>query len=215
MKIPFAAAALGVLSMLTGFAGPQAAPKDPAVADKWKGVSFFTLKTSSLDGKPVDLDSYRGKVVLVVNVASKCGYTPQYKGLEELWDKYKDQGLVVMGFPCNDFGAQEPGSPSDIQEFCSRTYGVSFPMMAKVQTKAGDGQSEIYQYLGARTGSLPGWNFGKYLIGRDGQPVAFYASGVKPEGDELRSAIEAELKKTAPAAPAAPAKPAPPASPNQ
>jgi len=185
----------------------------PASAADAKGPLDFKVK--SIDQKPVDLNQYKGEVLLVVNVASKCGYTPQYKGLEELWDKYKDQGLVVMGFPCNDFGAQEPGSPSDIQEFCSRTYGVSFPMMAKVQTKAGDGQSEIYQYLGARTGSLPGWNFGKYLIGRDGQPVAFYASGVKPEGDELRTAIEAELKKTAPAAPAAPAKPAPPASPNQ
>lgn len=201
--------------MLTGFAGPQAAPKDPAVADKWKSVSFFTLKSTSLDGKPVDLSSYRGKVVLVVNVASKCGYTPQYKGLEELWKTYKDQGLVVIGFPCNDFGSQEPGSAKDIQEFCSVNYGVTFPMMAKVQTKAGAGQSEIYEYLGARTGSLPGWNFGKYLIGRDGQPLAFYASGVKPEGEELRTAIEAELKKPAPAAPAAPNPSDKPAVPSQ
>jgi glutathione peroxidase len=203
MRIPFAAAALGVVSMLTGFAGPQAAPKDASTADKWKSTSFFSLKTTGLDGKPVNLSTYAGKVVLVVNVASKCGYTPQYKGLEEIWKKYRDQGLVVIGFPSNDFGGQEPGSAEEIQEFCSRNYGVTFPMMAKVRTKAGEGQAEIYEYLGARTGSLPGWNFGKYLIGRDGAPIAFYASGVKPEGAELAAAIEEALKRPAPSAPAA------------
>lgn len=195
MKIPFAAAAFGAITLLTGFGGPQAAPKDPAIMDKWKDKSFFTLKTTGLDGKPVDLSAYAGKVVMVVNVASKCGYTPQYKGLEEMWKKYKDQGLVIIGFPSNDFGGQEPGTANEIQEFCSANFGVTFPLMAKVQTKAGEGQSEIYEYLGARTGSLPGWNFSKYVIGRDGQPVAFFASAAKPEGPELTEAVEAQLKK--------------------
>ncbi|MBL9141700.1 MAG: glutathione peroxidase [Phycisphaerae bacterium] len=190
--------------MLTGFAGPQDAPKSPDLTAKWKDKSFFALKCSALDGKPIDLSAYAGKVVLVVNVASKCGYTPQYTGLEAMWKKYKDQGLVVIGFPSNDFGGQEPGSPGEIQEFCSKNYGVTFPIMAKVQTKAGEGQSEMYEFLGARTGSLPGWNFGKYLIGRDGAPVAFYASKVTPEGEELTAAVEAQLKKSAPAASAAP-----------
>jgi glutathione peroxidase len=146
-----------------------------------------------LDGKPVDLSQFKGKVTLVVNVASRCGYTPQYADLEKLYEAYKDKDVVILGFPCNDFGGQEPGSASDIKEFCTKNYGVTFPMMAKVQTKAGEGQSELYAYLGARTGKLPSWNFGKYLIGRDGMPIAFYGSGVKPMGDELKQAIEKAL----------------------
>jgi glutathione peroxidase len=130
---------------------------------------------------------------LVVNVASKCGYTPQYAGLEKLFAELKDKGFVVLGFPCNDFGGQEPGSAEEIQSFCQKNYGVTFPMFAKLQTKAGEGQSELYQYLGARTGSLPSWNFGKYLIGRDGQPIAFYSSKVAPDAKELREAIEKAL----------------------
>lgn len=211
MRIPFIAAALGVVTMLTGFAAPEDITPTPDQLAKWKDVSFFTLKTTGLDGKPVDLSAYKGKVVLVVNVASKCGYTPQYTGLEAVWQKYKDKGLVILGFPCNDFGGQEPGSADDIKKFCSTTYQVTFPIMAKVQTKQGGGQDQIYSYLGTRTGKLPGWNFSKYLIGRDGQPVAFYASKVTPEGKELTAAIEAALAAAAPAAPAtsAPANSAP------
>ena len=183
------ASALGVVSLLTGFgAGQAVAP--PAAA---KGTSLYSFKTTALDGTAVDLAMYKGKVVLVVNVASRCGYTPQYAELETVWKEFKDKGLVVIGFPCNDFGGQEPGSASEIRDFCSKTYSVTFPMMSKVQTKAGEGQSEIYAFLSAGTGKLPSWNFGKYVVGKDGKPVAFYGSGVKPTGEELRKAIEQAL----------------------
>jgi glutathione peroxidase len=200
MKKSFTAAAMGMLAVVTGLGSGQKAPDAPDQDAKWKGVSFYTLKTTSLEDKPVDFSTYGGKVTLVVNVASKCGYTPQYKGLEAVWNKYKDQGLVIIGFPSNDFGLQEPGSAKEIQEFCAKNFGVTFPLMAKCQTKAGKEQSPIFGYLGARTGMLPSWNFSKYLIGRDGQPIAFYKSGVTPEGEELTAAIEAALKAPAAAA---------------
>jgi len=186
------ASALGVVSLVTGFgAGQDVRPAAPA--PDAKAVSFYSFKTTTLEGKPADLAAHKGKVTLVVNVASRCGYTPQYKDLQKLWVDYKDKGLVILGFPCNDFGGQEPGTAGEIGEFCTKNYGVTFPMMAKVQTKAGAGQSELYAYLGARTGKLPSWNFGKYLVGRDGMPIAFYGSGVNPSGDELRKAIDAAL----------------------
>jgi glutathione peroxidase len=184
------ASALGVVSMVTGFGAGQSVQ---APADATKDKTLFAFKTTALDGSSVDLQTYKGKVVLVVNVASKCGYTPQYSELEKVWKEFKDRGLVVIGFPCNDFGGQEPGSSSEIRDFCTKNYGVTFPMMSKVQTKAGAGQSEIYAFLSAGTGKLPSWNFGKYLVGRDGKPVAFYGSGVNPTGDELRKAIEQAL----------------------
>ena len=184
------ASALGVVSMVTGLGAGQSVP---AASDAAKDKTLFTFKTTALDGAAVDLQTYKGKVVLVVNVASKCGYTPQYSELEKVWKEFKDRGLVVIGFPCNDFNGQEPGSSSEIREFCTKNYGVTFPLMSKVQTKAGAGQSEIYAFLSAGTGKLPSWNFGKYLVGRDGKPVAFYGSGVNPTGDELRKAIEQAL----------------------
>ena len=184
------ASALGVVSMVTGLGAGQSVP---AASDAAKDKTLFTFKTTALDGAAVDLQTYKGKVVLVVNVASKCGYTPQYSELEKVWKEFKDRGLVVIGFPCNDFGGQEPGSASQIRDFCTKNYGVTFPLMTKVQTKAGAGQSEIYAFLSAATGKLPSWNFGKYLVGRDGKPVAFYGSGVNPTGDELRKAIEQAL----------------------
>ena len=197
MPTKLAASVLSVVSAVTGFGAGQAAPTDaPAAA---KPTSFFGFRATALDGSPVDLGAHRGKVVLVVNVASRCGYTSQYADLERLWQQYKDKGLVVIGFPCNDFGGQEPGSEKEIGEFCRATYGVTFPMVSKVGTKPGSGQSEIYAFLGAATGKLPSWNFGKYVVGRDGVPVAFYGSGVKPMGDELRTAIDAALAKPAPA----------------
>jgi len=191
MSKKFIASALGVVSMLTGFGAGQAV-QQPGGAD---GKTLFSFKVQSLAGSPVDLAEYRGKAVLVVNVASKCGYTPQYADLEAVWKEFKDKGLVVIGFPCNDFGGQEPGSSSEIGEFCRKNYGVTFPMMSKVQTKAGDGQSAVYAFLSAATGKLPSWNFGKYLVGRDGVPIAFFGSGVKPTGEELRAAIEKALAK--------------------
>jgi glutathione peroxidase len=154
--------------------------------------SFYDLKTDTLDGKPADLGLYKGKVTLVVNVASKCGYTPQYTGLEKLHEELAPKGFAVLGFPSNDFGGQEPGSAEEIQQFCKLTYGVTFPMFSKLVTKAGPTQSPIYGYLG-QTGHLPTWNFCKYLIGKDGKVIAFYPSKVTPDSPELRDAIAKAL----------------------
>lgn len=155
--------------------------------------TFYDLKTETLVGnKPADLGAYRGKVTLVVNVASYCGYTPQYAGLEKLHRELAPKGFAVLGFPSNDFGEQEPGSAQQIAEFCRLTYDVTFPMFAKVVTRPGAGQSPIYQFLG-RTGNLPAWNFSKYLIGRNGQVLGFFPSDVTPESPPLRAAIARAL----------------------
>jgi glutathione peroxidase len=154
--------------------------------------SLHGLKTTSLTGAPADLADYRGTVVLVVNVASECGLTPQYKGLQALHAELAPRGFAVLGFPSNDFGGQEPGTPDQIQSFCERNYGVTFPMFAKLQTKAGPGQSPIYAFL-TRGGQAPTWNFGKYLIGKEGQVIRFFPSDVTPESKQLRDAIEQAL----------------------
>jgi glutathione peroxidase len=156
-------------------------------------ASFYDIKTQTLLGKPADLGDYRGKVTLVVNVASYCGYTPQYKGLEALHRELKDKGFAVLGFPSNDFGDQEPGTGEEIATFCKRTYDVTFPMFSKVVTKAGRDQSPVYSYLGA-SGHLPAWNFSKYLIGKDGRVRAFFPSEVTPEDPALRRAIADAMK---------------------
>jgi glutathione peroxidase len=155
-------------------------------------MSFYDLTANSLAGKPVDLSQYRGKVALVVNVASECGYTPQYAGLEKLHEELKDKGVVVLGFPSNEFGAQEPGSAEQIQNFCSRNYGVTFPLFEKIETK-GAGKSPVYQFLTAGHGE-PKWNFHKYLVGKNGEVLAAYPSKVAPESATLREAIETALK---------------------
>ena len=154
--------------------------------------SFYDLKTTTLLGKPADLASYRGKVTLVVNVASYCGFTPQYQGLEKLHRELSGKGFAVLGFPSNDFGEQEPGTPEQIADFCKLTYDVTFPMFAKVVTMPGPRQSPIYTFLGS-SGHLPAWNFSKYLIGKDGKVIAFYPSEVTPESPELRRAITKAL----------------------
>jgi glutathione peroxidase len=154
--------------------------------------SLYDLKTTTLLGKPADLSDYRGKVTLVVNVASYCGFTPQYTGLERLHRELSGKAFSVLGFPSNDFGEQEPGSPQEITEFCRRTYDVTFPMFAKVVTKPGPDQSPIYKFLGG-IGHLPAWNFAKYLVGKDGKVVAFFPSEVTPEAPELRRAINNAL----------------------
>ena len=151
--------------------------------------SFYALKTTTLGGKPADLSTYAGKVTLVVNVASQCGFTPQYAGLQKLYDELKDKGFVILGFPSNDFGGQEPGSPDEIATFCKKNYGVTFPIFSKLVTKAGPDQSPLYGYLG-QSGSLPAWNFSKYVIGKDGKVVAFFPSQVTPDSPELKAAIE-------------------------
>ena len=154
--------------------------------------SFYALKTTTLSGQPADLSQYQGKVALVVNVASQCGLTPQYAGLQKLYDELKDKGFVVLGFPSNDFGGQEPGSPDEIATFCKKNYGVSFPMFSKLVTKAGPEQSEVYGVLG-KTGSLPTWNFAKYLVAKDGSVLQFFNSKVAPDAPELRQAIDKAL----------------------
>ena len=154
--------------------------------------SFYELKTMTLDGKPADLSQYRGLVSLVVNVASFCGYTPQYKGLEALHRQLRGKGFNVLGFPSNDFGEQEPGTAQEIATFCRLTYDVTFPMFEKVVTHAGAKQSPIYTFLG-RSGNLPAWNFSKYVIDRQGRVVAFFPSDVTPEDPRLRDAITRAL----------------------
>ena len=155
-------------------------------------TSFYDLNTKSLDGKPGNLAQYKGKVSLVVNVASKCGYTPQYEGLEKLQREMKGKGFNVLGFPSNDFGGQEPGTAEEIATFCRLTYDVTFPMFEKVVTKKGPGQSPVYAFLGS-SGNLPAWNFSKYVVDKQGKVVAFFPSDVTPEDPSLRAAITKAL----------------------
>ena len=149
-----------------------------------------------IDGKAIDLAAYKGKVVLVVNVASRCGYTGQYAGLQKLYESHKDKGLVILGFPANDFGAQEPGSDAQIAEFCSSTYGVTFPMFAKITVKGPD-KAPLYKALteAADPKGEVGWNFEKFLIGKDGAVIGRFKSGVAPDDAKLVQAIEAALAK--------------------
>jgi glutathione peroxidase len=168
------------------------AAREPGAVAGRNATWFYDLKTNTLDGKPVDLNQYRGQVGLVVNVASKCGYTPQYEGLEALHREMKDRGFNVLGFPSNDFGGQEPGTPTEIAEFCRLTYGVTFPMFEKVVTRPGPRQSPIYAFLG-QSGNLPAWNFSKYVVDKQGQVVAFFPSHVTPEDPTLRDAIAKAL----------------------
>jgi glutathione peroxidase len=143
--------------------------------------------------EPVNLCAlFEGKVLLVVNTASKCGYTPQYEGLEKLHRELADQGFAVLGFPSNDFMGQEPGSEEEIREFCTNTYGVQFPMFQKVSVKGKDADP-LFVELAKATGQEPGWNFHKYLIGKDGEVIQSFPSRVKPDSEELRKAIEAAL----------------------
>ncbi|MCU0797189.1 MAG: glutathione peroxidase [Akkermansiaceae bacterium] len=163
---------------------------DPAFAADLTSISFKTI-----DGKDSSLADYKGKVVLIVNTASKCGLTPQYEALEALFDQYKDKGLVVLAFPCNDFGNQEPGSVDQIKEFCSTRFDVSFPLMEKIHVK-GPEQHPLYTALTGKDGAFPGdvsWNFGKFLVGRDGKPLARFEPRVKPDSKEVKAAIEKAL----------------------
>ena len=148
----------------------------------------FDFSATDIVGNPLDFSTYKGNVLLVVNTASKCGFTPQYTGLEELWRKHKDQGFMVLGFPCNQFGHQEPGNEDEIRNFCSLSYDVSFPMFSKVDVN-GDGAHPLYQWLKKEKPGLLGigavkWNFTKFLIGRDGRVVKRYAPTDKPESIE-------------------------------
>ncbi|TYQ25630.1 glutathione peroxidase [Pseudanabaena sp. UWO310] len=154
--------------------------------------TLYDFKITNIDGQPVDLAQYKGKVALVVNVASKCGYTKQYKGLEALYREYKDRGFEILGFPSNDFGAQEPGSEAEIKGFCSLNYDVTFDMFSKVAVK-GANMVDIYKYLTDTTGNQVQWNFNKFLVDKDGNVVKYYPSNVAPEDAGLRKDIEAIL----------------------
>jgi glutathione peroxidase len=156
------------------------------------GASIYDLQASSLAGDDVDLSGYTGKVSLVVNVASECGYTRQYDGLQKLHQEFAGRGFQVLGFPCNDFGGQEPGGADEIGSFCRDKFGVTFPMFAKVKVK-GEGVSPIYERLIAATGKTPGWNFCKYLVGKDGEVLHYWQSGTAPDSAELRTAISKAL----------------------
>ena len=155
--------------------------------------SFYDLKTETLDGKPTDLSAYKGKVSLVVNVASKCGYTPQYEGLEKLYRDMKAKGVTLLGFPSNDFGGQEPGTAEEIATFCKNTYDVTFPLFSKVQTKPGEKPSAVYAHLGKASGNLPAWNFSKYVVDKEGNVVAFFPSKTTPDSPELKAALDKAL----------------------
>lgn len=189
-----AALCLGVLSSMA-----SAEPNDSAQPKKHDHEHECALKyeMKTIDGETVDLGQYEGKVVLIVNTASECGYTPQYAGLEELYQKYKDKGLVVLGFPCNQFGGQEPGTDSQIKKFCSTRFNVSFPMFSKIDVNGPDA-APLYQFLTSQDvkpagkGKV-GWNFEKYLVDREGKVVGRFKSGVTPMGDQLTDAIEAQL----------------------
>jgi glutathione peroxidase len=160
------------------------------------GPGLLDIPLKDIDGKDTSLKAYKGKVVLVVNVASKCGLTPQYDSLEATYQKYKDKGLVIVGFPCNDFGAQEPGSAEEIKTFCSTKYHVSFPLMSKLHVKGAE-QHPLYAALTGKDAKFPGdvtWNFGKFLIGRDGQVLKRIEPRTAPDAAEVLSAIEAALK---------------------
>jgi len=160
--------------------------------------SVYEFTLNSIDGQPAPLAAYKGKVLLLVNVASKCGFTPQYKELEATYERFKDQGLLVVGFPANNFGGQEPGTNEEIKTFCSRNYNVTFPMYSKISVK-GDDKAPLYQFLTDKTanpatGGEIKWNFTKFLVGRNGQVLARFESAVKPDAPEVVSEIEKALK---------------------
>ena len=185
----------GVVAMALGVT-VTAVSATATAADVPAALNF---KMKSLQGKEVALSSYKGKVLLVVNVASACGLTPQYKQLQTLHSKYADKGLSVLGFPCNQFGKQEPGSDSEIAEFCKSNYEVSFDMFSKIEVN-GDGACDFYKHLTGLDTKPKGsgkvtWNFEKFLIGRDGSVVARFAPNTAPDAPEVVKAIEAELAK--------------------
>lgn len=169
------------------------------MAEDKAAPSALNFKMKSLEGQDVDLKDYQGKVVLMVNVASRCGATPQYDALQSLHKTFADEGFVVLGFPCNQFGAQEPGTAEEIRSFCTNKYSVTFPLFAKIDVN-GESAAPLYQYLTSQetrpkgTGKI-GWNFEKFLIGRDGQVVARYGTREQPDSDTVVTAIRAELAK--------------------
>ena len=154
--------------------------------------SVYEFTMNSIDGQPLPLSNFKGKVLLIVNVASFCGFTPQYEGLEAVYEKYKDQGFVIAGFPANNFGAQEPGTNEEIKTFCTRKYNVKFPIYSKISV-VGPDKAPLYRFLTATGGEIK-WNFTKFLIDRNGRVIARFESPVKPDSAEVISAIEKALR---------------------
>jgi glutathione peroxidase len=183
----FAALALAVLLCLG---------VDPGAAQR-KTMSAYDFTFESIDGSPLPMSTFRGKAVLLVNTASQCGYTPQYEGLQALWEKYRDRGLVVLGVPSNDFGAQEPGTSAQIKDFCETNFNVDFPLTEK-QVVIGGKAHPLYKWLAKELGegAMPRWNFHKFLIGIDGQPVEVFPTAVEPNAPKVVKAIEAALPKS-------------------
>jgi glutathione peroxidase len=178
MKLLSLLAALAVLPLATVRAG-----------------SIYDIALKDIDGKETSLAPFKGKVVLIVNVASHCGFTPQYAGLEATYQKYKDQGFAVLGFPCNQFHGQEPGTAAEIKEFCTSKYNVTFPLFEKIEVN-GDNRHPLYAALAGKDSPFPGditWNFNKFLIGKDGKILKRFDSRAKPESPEVTQAIEAAL----------------------
>jgi glutathione peroxidase len=187
-----ALAVLGVLALWLPAAARGADPKEGASKPMSNGIYAFTARLN--DGTEKPLADYGGKVLLVVNTASECGFTPQYEGLEKLYERFKDRGFLVLAFPANNFGAQEPGTDAQIRAFCSTKFGVTFPLFAKSSVKGPD-ISPLYRYLtsGAGFDGDITWNFNKFLVGRDGKVLARFDSSVKPDSDELVKAVEKAL----------------------
>ena len=173
-----------IVAALATFAIPM-----PIFAAESPCPAVLDHKFANLMDEPVSLCQFRGKVLLIVNTASECGYTPQYDGLEKLYRRYRDKGFVVLGFPANDFGGQEPGSNKEIAQFCQLNYGVTFPMFAKTSV-VGANANPLFRELSARTGKPPRWNFHKYLLDKAGQPVAVFESAVEPEDRRITTQIE-------------------------
>jgi len=187
-----------MVSLLVAF-GFQIAPAQKQMkAEEKPKTSIYDFVVNDIDGKPVKLEQYKGKAILIVNVASECGNTPQYEGLQDLYSKYGDKGLVILGFPANNFGGQEPGSNEEIKAFCSTNYGVTFPMFSKISVK-GEDIHPLYKYLTSEetnpdfAGDIT-WNFNKFLIGPSGKVVARFGSKDKPKSEKVLKAIQLALK---------------------
>lgn len=213
LAVTLAITAIGASALALNPGGSTPSPATPAPdttkpaapkPDSKEAPSVLDLKVNAIDGTEVNLADYRGKVVLIVNVASKCGFTKQYAGLQELFDAKKDKGLVILGFPANNFGNQEPGSDAEISSFCQKNFGVKFPMFAKISV-AGADQHELYKRLAAQPapiGATPRWNFTKFLLGRDGKVVARFDSNVAPNDAKLVAKVDELLAAAASGAPA-------------
>ncbi|MBS1724458.1 MAG: glutathione peroxidase [Armatimonadetes bacterium] len=179
------------MSFLLSLLGLARQEQDFSAVQKFNSLHEFQMR--DIDGHDKSLADYKGKIVLVVNVASKCGLTPQYEALESLYEKYKDKGFVILGFPCNDFNGQEPGTEADIKAFCSAKYNVTFPMFSKIHVK-GPEADNLYKWLVWKTGGKDiEWNFGKFLIDREGQIVSRFNPKVTPGSDEVVAAVEKSL----------------------